>query len=457
VDPILDKKVIEEILSTGADNETSPESGTFSGIPPIDKSKMWDYSLSEDGSGKKVLSFLVDGRTINFRLGELLKDGSATMSRKPDSESADFGLGGGQVKGRAQIHKANGKSIHGTFQTGEKAMPFLIEEDDKGDWKISPRKDMAETVAKFIHRISKGPQKVANFVEDAKGKVQEAVSEVAGAVGSGIDKIKNTRISIDPMDLTYPLTGPAEKAIPISAGIGASAGILKNLVGKITGSDTESSMWGDALKWGGGAGILSGIAHLMGARPNNPNSTAKDRAMYAHNMHPYMIGPGPLLDRSYSGIWGQVKQQAGIRQKSKDFLDVLDRDDKRRNAPWWKSLFGLFGGGEKKASYGMSGNSAVDLIAIKSLVAADPTLKPADRQILVSQAQRALMTSQAQGGISVSQIQSMGLGALAGYISAKILGFGPVGSIAAAAITGLLSSGQRKTGPTLMPGGYYLY
>ena len=96
-----------------------PSRQIFAGIPSVNKSKMWDFSLTEDGEGGRLLSFLVDNKTINFKIHKSESGTPIGATRLPDSESEDFGLGGDARKGRAQIHKATPSKIVGTFQTGK--------------------------------------------------------------------------------------------------------------------------------------------------------------------------------------------------------------------------------------------------------------------------------------------------------------------------------------------------
>ena len=103
-----------------------------------------------------------------------------------------------------------------------------------------------------------------------------------------------------------------------------------------------------------------------------------------------------------------------------------------------------------------SGNQAVDLIALQSILGADPTLTQGDRNVLMGQARAALR--QAPGrSINVNQLRGMGLGMLIGYATSKLVGFGPLGTVASMAIGGGLGSMGRKSGPSWQPGGYYVY
>ena len=67
-----------------------------------------------------------------------------------------------------------------------------------------------------------------------------------------------------------------------------------------------------------------------------------------------------------------------------------------------------------------TGNQQVDLIALQSILGADPTLTQGDRNILISQARSAMRSSGGQS-ISIDRVKNMGLGMLAGYILSKTL------------------------------------
>jgi hypothetical protein len=103
-----------------------------------------------------------------------------------------------------------------------------------------------------------------------------------------------------------------------------------------------------------------------------------------------------------------------------------------------------------------SGNQAVDLIALQSILGADPTLTQGDRNVLMGQARAALRQTPGRS-INVNQLRGMGLGMLIGYATSKLVGFGPLGTVASMAIGGGLGSMGRKSGPSWQPGGYYVY
>ena len=129
---------------------------TYSGFPEIKNSKMWDFSVTENGDGNRVLSFLVDNRTLNFQLEQSeQKDKPIAAKRLPDTEVDDFGVGGNAYTGRAQIHKSKGDNILGTFQTGKVNMTFQLERDseDPKKWSITPRKNPNATVQSFVKNI----------------------------------------------------------------------------------------------------------------------------------------------------------------------------------------------------------------------------------------------------------------------------------------------------------------
>jgi hypothetical protein len=103
-----------------------------------------------------------------------------------------------------------------------------------------------------------------------------------------------------------------------------------------------------------------------------------------------------------------------------------------------------------------SGNQTVDLIALQSILGADPTLTQGDRNVLVAQARAALRKAPGSS-INVNQLRGMGLGMLMGYATSKLVGVGPFGTVASMAIGGGLGSMGRKSGPSWQPGGYYTY
>lgn len=480
---------------------------TFAGIPSIDKSKMWDFSLTEDGSGNRVLSFLVDNKTVNFRLNKD-KDGSPIgATRLPDTDSADFGLGGESRKGRAQIHKANPSKIVGTFQTGKNNMTFEMSKSDDGEhsWTVASRKNPDANVATFVKAVldKKGAdqsndkvdwgklisEKLApikkHFDELAKPKpkvtpnpakpLEDVLSKIRGFTTKqngadtllpehgGLfneikDRILKTKIKLPSIDtLTYPLTGPTAGGLAASAGIGAGLWGIKNLIDRIRGVDHNSLLADMALGAGGGA-LASGGFRMMdaGARAaqGEPNPIAggpkrKGPFMYSGNMMPGARIVNPKRPEGYKDYW----------QALKEYGRMVDRERAQQTNPYAKTGTEKKDektAQEKKVAF-MTGNQTVDMIALQSLLSADPSLTQVERNALAGQARMAMNSHGGSTYVPINEIKSRGLGMLVGYIVSKMMGFGGFGTLASVALGGALGGGSSQSGPKWNSRGYYEY
>lgn len=380
----------------------------FAGIPSLDKSKMWDFSLTEDGSGNRILSFLVDNKTFNFKLGPQ-KDGAKPIGalRLPDSESADFGVGGNATKGKVQIHKANPSKLTGTFQTGKTNMSFEMEKtpDTEHDWSIVSRKDPSANVATFVRSIleKKSPPKTAGFLSDLK------------------NKFLDTKVPMIPEGaLSYPLTGPLLGGLGVGAGIGAGAMALKNMYDRFNAESEEdyNPLWKDMLLGAGiGAAGVGGMRAMGKSNPPDPNAPINGKK------------PMGYFDVVYGNRMARVERLAkeNLQKKSSE-----------------------------KVAF-MTGNQTVDMIALQSILGADPTITQAERRALAGQA-RAAMSETGSTSIPVSKIQSSGFGMLAGYIISKMMGFGGLSSLAGAAIGGFIGNRMgSNSGAMWNSRGYYEY
>lgn len=371
---------------------------TYSGFPEIKNSKMWDFSITENGDGNRVLSFLVDNRTLNFQLEQSdQKDKPIVAKRLPDTEVDDFGVGGNSYKGRAQIHKSKGDNILGTFQTGKVNMTFQLQRDSDNPkkWSITPRKNPNSTVQSFVKNITE------------KYNTKKASQSVS--VGDMVNK------------LTYPLTGGVGGALA-SAGIGFGLGGLKGLYDdwRYGKENNRFSALQKALMGAGAGGILSGVFQYFG---DPKYMTESERFRQLNNMEP---GKPFIFDPKF--------------YTAPSYADAMDLQ--KKNAL------------EKTAF--SSGNQTVDLIALQSILGADPTLTQGDRNVLIGQARAALRKAPGSS-INVNQLRGMGLGMLLGYATSKLVGFGPFGTVASMAIGGTIGGMGRKSGPSWQPGGYYVY
>lgn len=484
---------------------------TYSGFPEIKNSKMWDFSITENGDGNRVLSFLVDNRTLNFQLEQSdQKDKPIVAKRLPDTEVDDFGVGGNSYKGRAQIHKSKGDNILGTFQTGKVNMTFQLQRDSDNPkkWSITPRKNPNATVQSFVKNITE------------KYNTKKASQSVS--VGDMVNK------------LTYPLTGGFGGALA-SAGIGFGLGGLKGLYDdwRYGKENNQFSALQKALMGAGAGGILSGAFQYFG---DPKYMTQSERFRHLNNMEPgkpFIFDPKFYTAPSYADAMDLKKKDAieGVRAEFKTTPSRLGMPhtqptpsapqaityqinetpkliaarkavqraarEREENARRLNELnqqkvqetqlvnsHKLMPQAEKPVMRSMSpeqiqrqnkalsqqdmlkqssqklafssGNQAVDLIALQSILGADPTLTQGDRNVLISQARAALRKAPGSS-INVNQLRGMGLGMLLGYATSKLVGFGPFGTVASMAIGGGLGSMGRKSGPSWQPGGYYTY
>lgn len=420
------------------------ERSTYSGIPSMNNPKMWDFSITENGDGTRNLSFLVDNRTLNFKLDEPDKPGEPIKAKRlTDTESDDFGVGGDSFKGRAQIHKSSPSKILGTFQTGKTNMTFeLNSQKDNNSWVISPRKHPVTTVKSFVDTVlekklhkTAGPlltlaiDKIKDFSNEAK-EVKEKFKEFNTPTELK-DKIKQYIGGLTVDKLTYPITGGIE-ALPSAALIGAGVMGARNIGQRIVGKQHNSLLKDLALGGAGGA-VASGAFQLLGS-PDSPLYSDNSRKMMTQNM--------------------DFKNPLEIPEKLKtdpNYLDIIKKEYQERKLGSAVDL--------QKLAFG-TGNQQVDLIALQSILGADPTLTQGDRNILISQARSAMRSSGGQS-ISIDRVKNMGLGMLAGYILSKAMGFGGLGTIASVAIGGFMGSGSRggvnSAGPRYNSAGYYTY
>lgn len=479
-------------LGSFALSTEAPSRNIFAGIPSIDKSKMWDFALTEDGKGERVLSFLVDNKTINFRLGQH-KDGSPiSATRLPDSESDDFGLGGQARKGRAQIHKAGPKRILGTFQTGKNNMTFEMSKGDEGEhsWSVTSRKDPDATVATFVQRVleKKGEDspELRAVMKGIRSKILPTTQygDILPSVGpvtnekpldkvmQGIDKLTvkpnsqnptvlpehggifanlkerllKTKIPVPSMDtLSYPITGDLAGGLAVSAGLGAGLMGIKNLLQRVTGREHGSLIKDLLLGAGGGAaasglvrmfdsGMKASVGEVPGAKPNMAQQrNRKTFGMYSGNMLPGAHLIKPPKRPGEKNYWEML-----------DDLKLMKANDANNKAASEKSAF-------------LTGNSTVDMIALQSILGADPTITAYERRALLGQAQMAMGSSR-DSAVSVSDMQARGLGMLAGYVMSKMMGFGGLGTIASVALGGMVGGNMANHyGPMWNSKGYYEY
>ena len=405
----------------------------YSGIPSTDKSKMWNFSITENGSGGRVLSFLVDNRALNFRLSEPETTGEPiAATRLPDTESDDFGVGGNSFTGRAQIHKSSPSKVVGTFQTGKNNMTFeLSKSNNNGEsWTVFPRKHPEANIKVFVDSILEKNNKRPSKAKKAFASYDRIIEEIQDAnersgVGikspSFLDKIKKTKINIPSIDtVTYPITGGME-AVPVAAGIGAAAMGLKNIGQKLFTGESQSLLK-DILIGGAVGGGGSALFQFLGS-PDSPIMKQRDKSLLRQNMD--INKPMVFQSRLHS---------------DPNYLDLIQS----KKAALDKIAFG-------------TGNPTVDLIALQSILGADPSLTQGDRNVLIQQARRALQSS--GGSTSIPQIKNMGLGMLAGYILSKMMGFGGMATIATTAIGGGIgnSFNSRPGGRQYNSKGYYTY
>lgn len=466
------------------------ERSTYSGIPSMNNPKMWDFSITENGDGTRSLSFLVDNRTLNFKLDEPEKPGEPIKAKRlSDTESDDFGVGGDSFKGRAQIHKSSPSKILGTFQTGKTNMTFeLNTEKDNNSWVISPRKHPVTTVKSFVDtvlekKINKTAGPLLNFaIDQIKNFTQppstpEIQVNQVGDLTNFKDKIKQYIGNLTVDKLTYPLTGGVE-ALPSAALVGAGIMGAKNIGERLIGKE-HGSLLKDLAIGGVGGAAASGAFQLLGS-PDSPVNSENSKKIITENMdfkNPLQFTEKLDTDPNYLdtikkefyerklGSISDLQKDAVIKKEkgkyklyTKDGKRVLGTHETRQQAI--KQEYAIQKSEEKqKLAFG-TGNQAVDLIALQSILGADPTLTQGDRNILISQARSAMRSSGGQP-ISLDRVKNMGLGMLAGYIISKAMGFGGLGTIASVAIGGFMGSGNRQgvnsAGRRYNSGGYYTY
>lgn len=386
------KSLLEPVeLGSFAVSSQTRSRETYSGFPELKNSKMWDFSLTENGDGNRILSFLVDNKTLNFELEPTETKGSPISAKRlPDSEPDDFGVGGNAFVGRAQIHKANPEKLLGTFQTGKTNMTFELEKDKENPkrWVIVPRKHPQASVKQFVKTIT--------------------------------ERYNGKKANYNPINtLAYPLTG-GTGGVLASAGIGLGLGALKGLYDdwRYGKENNQYSVLQKALMGAAAGGLGSYVFQLGG--PNYMSDSEKARML--NNMDPnksFIFSKRFYTDPSY-----------------------LERMKVQKR-------------GSEKIAFS-SGNQTVDLIALQSILGADPTLTQGDRNVLIGQARAALRKAPGTS-INMNQMRNMGLGMLAGYALSKVVGFGPIGTVASVAIGGALGGSGRKTGPSWQSGGYWVY
>ena len=495
----------------------SPMQGSresFSGIPTIDKSKMWDYALTEDHDKKRILSFLLDNRAINFRLEKPEKEGDPIKAKRlADSESNDFGVGGNATKGRAQIHKAHPSKITGTFQTGKTNTTFDLAKasDNEEDWHVIPRKNPDHSVDTFVSAIMdrhekkaidlSGVQNVANNQINTLGSnIQSGQYEVPHAASDALNKLKSLVPS--PEKVMYPLSGTDDngsmlKSVGIAGGIGAGVMGIRNLVQRLLGGQ-HNSMAGDMLTGGAVGAGASGLYHALGS---TAGMTPEDKKIFTDGWKPGVMPKIPSSYSKYPTTLDVMNEAIAHREKigsdeenlTKTAIPLIsqlaelqkvtqenainpfnpanhipdstllqmtsrivrepqenDRDFAARALTVAKNV--LAKKGEEKVA-----NQVVDLISLQGILGADPSLTPGDRNILLNLARTAMNSS--GGQISMGRIGNMGLGMLSGYVLSKVMGFGGAGTIASMAIGGALgnSSGNSPYGAKWNNDGYMSY
>jgi len=490
--PLLSDKDVGSLLApvNMGSFVVSPMQGSrqsFSGIPKIDKSKMWDYAMTEDSDKRRILSFLLDNRAVNFRLEKPEKEGAPIKAKRlPDSESQDFGVGGNSTKGRAQIHKADSGKITGTFQTGKTNTTFDIAKasDNEEDWHIVPRKNPEHDVDTFVSSIMDTHKKKAFDLTSIQGLAnQESQNLGSNLQGSNIptvasgyeDKLKS--IVPAPEKLLYPLGGTDDngsmlKSVGIAGGIGAGVMGLRNIIQRLFGQNHNALASDMFLGGAGGAGI-SGLYHALG---NTSGLSPQDRKIYANGWKP---GVMPQIPSSYSkypttldvvnaaptpdkiGSDEEELTKSAIIRKEDGKWKLYTKDGKRVLGTH-ADAHGAYAQESAiehslKEKMEKEANQTVDLISLQGILGADPSLTPGDRNILLQQARTAMNSS--GGQTSVSRIENLGLGMLSGYVLSKCMGFGGAGTIASMAIGGALGSsmGNNNSGPIWNNDGYMTY
>ena len=96
----------------------------------------------------------------------------------------------------------------------------------------------------------------------------------------------------------------------------------------------------------------------------------------------------------------------------------------------------------------------ISVSKIRSVLKNDHGLTPADKRVLLDQLRRAELSM--GSSLDIDRLRGGAFGALLGYILAKILNFGNVGTAAATVVGGLLGS-QGRRGAKRDPRGFYYY
>lgn len=509
----------------------------FSGFPEIKNSKMWDFSLTENGDGNRVLSFLVNNRTLNFRLSPSEKGKPISATRLADSEPDDFGVGGNAFVGRAQIHKANPEKVLGTFQTGKTNMTFELNKDPENpkSWVIVPRKNPQATVKDFVKNITERP--LRKSAEDQPYNPMNTLTYpltggwggalAAGGIGLGLGTLKgvydnfmygaeNNRLSI------------LQKAL-IGAGLGAAGSGVIQMFGPRFMSESEKARQANNMDPNknfifskdfyekpsyfdmmNANKQKSGFENFRAELETTPTNFSKaelettptnfsraelkttpSRLGMPHtpanqpSVQPMVIKETPRIVAAREAVQRAAREreenarrlEALNSQKSNtispsnklEHLEMSRGENQRTVFPenkvqhlemsrgklQEKPYLGKIKTSSEKLAFS-TGNQTVDLIALQSILGADPTLTQGDRNVLISQA-RAAMRKAPTSSINVNQLRGMGLGMLIGYVTSKLVGFGPIGTVASIAIGGALGGSGRKSGPSWQPGGYYVY
>jgi len=447
-DTIMSSKGREKPKASNiVDNASSrpPEISTrsmeiFSGIPEKNKQEMWDASIEEGGNGKKILSFLTNGKVLNFELedGELGDGkGVAYAKRLPDADRHDFGTRGEAITTRFQTFNTSPGKIYGTWQNGKKSMTFSLERDgDTNRWVIKKKgeADPLSSVSSLIKSVS---------IDD----------KVADEYGRFADRI------------TAPLTSSSPGvAYTASALIGAGVMGAKNIGEKVYnailggGIEDTSSIRNDLLM-GAAGGMLGtgGIRMIGGIGDGKIDSGNKKRdAMYIYSN--YVKNSGDRLTaeeimRNADDLSIFLPENSYRLHKTNGFT-IRPRTEKELQ---------LEKSGEEREE-GMDKVASLQSVEqIKMMLQYDPSLTYTDKMILIQQLSAAIRNAGTPSGmLDLGMLKGLGFGALFGYIVSKIAGagmYGQVGStLLGSAIGGLVASGgSAKHQPKTHRNGYQYY
>jgi hypothetical protein len=376
-DDVMETKRPQDV----GDNYSIRSSEKYTTIPENTKSKRWDYALEEDGDGGRILSFLMEDGTLNFKINQPGENKEISAIRLPDSERDDFATRGNAVRGKMQLHKSGPGIIHGTIQNQGKIMTFLLEKNkDNEEWTIRSTKSPDSNVVELIRAVT--PNKIAKVLR--------------GPESSNADI------------LTTPLTADYPQAMGLSALIGAgllgSYHVGRKVLDKIMGREVRSTpLWQDLLLGAGAGAIGAGAFKMFG-------ETDKELGRRAPRYNHRRPASVPL-------VFASKKVETPL---------VVD-----------PSMVQPY---QKKASMQKEANS-IDISRIKNLLSFDNSLTSADRKILMSQLMQAEKIA-VNGKIDIGRIRNAGLGALAGYILAKAMGFGIPTQIGAAAFGAFAAGGS---------------